>query len=299
MPSGAGPVELGDDLRHDGAARRSDVVRGGRDETARDLVPPVDGVLAPLARHEDGAAVLAREGHDAGPGIALEQPVSERRDAQAGRAGPEDDGLRLRIDELLVGAVDRTERPVGARLEPAVRDDPGDARRRARSERGVAGAGLGVQVRVVRVPLHVPLVEQPLQPGDEVRPVVEEALHLEAVDRDEDRQLRRAGRGGGGFLSRGLRERQEGDDEGDAEGEGGEAEILHFVVGSGPDGRPRVILRRGRGVPVRILRRARDGEPLVRLVPSRPRAEEKARADPEGEWNDEDEACESVDRPEG
>ena len=143
--------------------------------------------------------------------------------------------LRVGIHERLVGAVDRAERPVRARLEPAVRDDPRDARRCARPERRVAGAGLGVQVRVVRVPLHVPLVEQALEPGDEVRPVVEEALHLEAVDRDEDRQLRRADRRGGRLLPSGLREREEGDDEGDAEGEGGEAELLHYFR-AGPPG---------------------------------------------------------------
>jgi hypothetical protein len=227
VPAGTGPVELGDNLRRDGAAWRCDVVGGGRDETARDLVPPVDRVLPPLPGHEDGPPVLARKGDDPSRRIALEESVSERRNPQVRRARAEDRGLCLRVGERLIGAVDLAEGAVLARLEPAVRDDPGDARRGSRSERGVTRSCFRVQVGVVRIPLHVPLVEQPLQSRDEIRPIVEQPFHLEAVDRNEDCELRRADRGRGRLLPGGLCEREEGDGERNAEGEGGKAEFLH------------------------------------------------------------------------
>ncbi len=235
VPSGPRPVVAIDDSGDDGAPRRADVVGRGADEAAGSLVPPVDGVLPALPGHEDRAAVLARERDDACGGVLREQPVSERRDPQARWPGAEALDPGLRVDVRLVGAVDGAEGAVGARLEPAVRDDPGNAGRRPRAERGVPRSGLGVQVAVMRIPFDIPLVQELLQAGDEIGPVVEQTFHLEAVHRDEDGEPRRPGRGRGSLAARSLGQREERDDEREPEGESGGAELLHSA-GGGPGG---------------------------------------------------------------
>src|SRR5262249_39927967 len=85
----------------------------------------------PLLREDVDAAVL------------LDLAIEQRRLA------------RHPSDVRLIGAVD-----AAAALEPAVRDDPVDARRRAGPERRVSGPGLGVQVRVARLGLHLPVREE-------------------------------------------------------------------------------------------------------------------------------------------
>ena len=100
------------------------------------------------------------------------------------------------------------ERAVGARFEPGVRHDAGDARRRAGTERGVARTRLGVQMLVARRTLDVALVEEPLEARDKPRPIPLEARPAEPVHRDHDGELRRRGRRGRGGEERESRKEE-------------------------------------------------------------------------------------------
>ena len=251
-------VEALDDRGHGAReGRRRRIGRRG-DEPTGPLVVPVDRVVRIPSREKDGPAVLARERDDARPGARRHETVTQRGHLQLGGARVIDGRAFFRGGIPRVGAVDHPQGAVLLRFEPAIRHDARDARRRSRAERGVARAGLGVQVVVARGALHIALVEQAPEPRDVPLAVLLESREAQPVDRDDDGQLRGLGRRGwprrrvgpaGGEGNRG------GEDEGEEQAET-TADILHRILPEGTTGSFHVFVRtarrRPRVAPVRI-----------------------------------------------